>query len=49
LCSVGDKDRGSSLQEEGSHTYTLRLSYSINSILYKIKSIVGKGYTLRLG
>ena len=31
----GGKGRGSSLQEGGSHTFTLRLGYSRNSILYQ--------------
>ena len=35
LCGVEGKGRNSSLQKEISYTYTLRLSYSRNSILYK--------------
>ena len=34
LWGVGGKDRSSSFQEEVSHTYTLKLGYSRNSILY---------------
>ena len=38
LWGVGSKGQGSSLQKEVLHTYTLRLSYNIISILYiKIK------------
>ena len=36
---MGGKGQGSSLQEGVSHTYTLRLSQSIDSILYKKKKI----------
>ena len=32
---MGGKGRDSSLKEETSHTYTFRLGYSRNSILYK--------------
>ena len=32
---MGGKGRDSSLKEEASHTYTFRLGYSRNSILYK--------------
>ena len=35
LCDMGDKSWGLSLQEGTSYTYTLRLGYSRNSILYK--------------
>ena len=34
LCGVGGKGWGSNLQEEASHTYTLRLGQSRISILY---------------
>ena len=34
LWSIGGKGRGSSLQKRASHTYTLRLGYNRNSILY---------------
>ena len=35
MWDVGGKDRDSSFQEGVSHTYTLRLDYSKNSILYQ--------------
>ena len=37
MWDVGGKDRDSSFQEGVSHTYTLRLDYSKNSILYQKK------------
>ena len=39
LRSVGGKGRSSSLQEGFSHIYTLKLSWSRNSILYKKKNV----------
>ena len=36
------KDRGSSLQEKALHTYTFRLDWSRNSILYQKKKMKKK-------
>ena len=37
MWGVGGKGRGSSLQEKALHTYTFRLDWSRNSILYQKK------------